>query len=871
VDDLGTVLQHATRRFGLTALLLLASAHAAVARVDVTTVATRTGSVVQGTITLTNTSSSPAAVTSLRHTLEVSFDDDYVPPGLPVGSRSDYYVVATLFPSTPASLPGNGTVAIPFAVDVCDDGVATYPGSLADDLRSVAVVTSPAGGDDGRSAGVTPPNQSSCPVCGNHIREGDEQCDGGACCTSACTAVQDGTSCSDGNACTRTDACQSGACVGGDRVTCTASDQCHTAGACQPATGLCTNPAKPNGSVCDDGNGCSVSDTCTGGACGGHPRQCDDGNVCTSDACSAGACVFAPNTAPCDDGNACTAGDTCAGGACGSGGPADCDDHRTCTSDACVAPSGCTHAPTAVCEGCDAGECTACRTQCAADEDACVGGCWLGFMQCLNNCGNMTYCAQFCQVDFGTCANACPPAGAACEAACDAGNGCTEGCTTPSGDTDGDGVANGVDNCPTTANPDQADRDGDGTGDACDAQTCGNGVREGGETCDGGACCTAQCTAVTNGTACDDANACTRTDTCQAGTCTGGNPVVCAASDQCHAAGTCNPATGACSDPARPDGVACTDANGCTTADRCVGGACTGGSAVTCDDHEPCTADACAAPGGCTHTPIAGCTCQAGSCASCRAQCGSTGTCSTDCWGAFFPCLDGCTAIYCAAFCQADLRACLETCSPDDACLAACDAANGCGSACTPAPPSADVDADAVLDTADNCTGTWNPGQSDVDGDGVGDGCDDADAVLTDADVVLRAVAGGAPKGRVTLKGTFVTTAAGDVFDGANGIAVTVTPGSEAPVVVAWAAAECRAPNARKITCASPDRSATATLQIGKTGIWKYKVTITRLSLVPPVAAPVAVSIRHGLGPIDRVGAATACTPPGATLRCAMP
>lgn len=35
-------------------------------------------------------------------------------------------------------------------------------------------------------------------------------------------------------------------------------------------------------------------------------------------------------------------------------------------------------------------------------------------------------------------------------------------------DDDGDGVANHLDNCPDVANPDQADRNGDGIGDACD-------------------------------------------------------------------------------------------------------------------------------------------------------------------------------------------------------------------------------------------------------------------------------------------------------------------------------------------------------------------------------------------------------------------
>lgn len=39
-------------------------------------------------------------------------------------------------------------------------------------------------------------------------------------------------------------------------------------------------------------------------------------------------------------------------------------------------------------------------------------------------------------------------------------------CSLPDGD--GDGISNGMDNCPNTFNPNQADADGDGLGDACD-------------------------------------------------------------------------------------------------------------------------------------------------------------------------------------------------------------------------------------------------------------------------------------------------------------------------------------------------------------------------------------------------------------------
>ncbi len=52
---------------------------------------------------------------------------------------------------------------------------------------------------------------------------------------------------------------------------------------------------------------------------------------------------------------------------------------------------------------------------------------------------------------------------------------CDDDVVTPPGggmDFDGDGWPNGVDNCPTTYNPDQRDSDGDGVGDACDNCDC---------------------------------------------------------------------------------------------------------------------------------------------------------------------------------------------------------------------------------------------------------------------------------------------------------------------------------------------------------------------------------------------------------------
>lgn len=100
--------------------------------------------------------------------------------------------------------------------------------------------------------------------------------------------------------------CRSGVCVSRcEGVTCTALDQCHDVGTCNPQTGVCSNPVKPNGAVCDDSTACTQGDVCVGGVCGGAPYSCpppqapDDCHVgvCTGD----GSCAVA--NAP--DGQVC--------------------------------------------------------------------------------------------------------------------------------------------------------------------------------------------------------------------------------------------------------------------------------------------------------------------------------------------------------------------------------------------------------------------------------------------------------------------------------------------------------------------------------------------------------------------------------------
>jgi len=170
--------------------------------------------------------------------------------------------------------------------------------------------------------------------------------------------------CNDDNPCTTNDLCNENAICSGSPVDCNDGIPCTT-DYCQSGLG-CVN--QPNDSACDDrnscttnkcvagsgcvfspvttpiacedGNPCTVSDTCstTTGTCAGLPKDCSDGNVCTKDSCntSNGQCSWSAASGPCDDLIACTTGDTCISGICfGTASDALCDDSNACTSDAC--------------------------------------------------------------------------------------------------------------------------------------------------------------------------------------------------------------------------------------------------------------------------------------------------------------------------------------------------------------------------------------------------------------------------------------------------------------------------------------------------------------------------------------------------------
>ena len=156
-------------------------------------------------------------------------------------------------------------------------------------------------------------------------------------------------------------------------------------------------------------------------------------------------------------------------------------------------------------------------------------------------------------------------------------------------------------------------------------------------------------------TQCDDGNLCTQTDTCQSGTCQGGNPVECLPSGQCKQA-ACNSSTGACEERNLADSSPCNDENQCTRTDVCLSGVCQGTNPVQCTALDDChLAGICNSESGqCTNPVVPDNTaCDDGNAATGNDYC-VAGVClgdDCDCSG-INTCCDGCFVLNDGARCE---------------------------------------------------------------------------------------------------------------------------------------------------------------------------------------------------------------------------
>ncbi len=423
--------------------------------------------------------------------------------------------------------------------------------------------------------------------------------------------------------------------------------------------GACS--AKPAGSESCDG----IDNDCDGTTDEG---LCDDQDPCTSDLCDAKTqkCSHTQNQGACDDGNACTGTDQCSAGTC-NGVLLDCEDKNPCTTDSCDIKTGCVQKPHT--KPCDDG--SACTNNDLCDgKGACVGLA----LDVSKTCNDDNPCtAEGC--DKATGCNHKPAAGV-----CEDGNPCTNG-------------------------------------DSCAAGSCTSGQNE--------------CACQTNDDckASDDDNLCNGKLYCDKAKA----PFVCkvdpktivtcdTTADTTCLATACTPKSGSCDKVTAADAKPC-DADGsvCSVNDACQGGACKAGSALNCEDNNPCTDDTCDAKAGCKAVNTIGAcddgeactkgdTCASGKCVpGVKLVCNDDNECTVDvCDKLLGKCVyDGKPAE--GDPCDADKSVCTKgdtcqagackagkalVCNDDDGCTTdSCDAQTGC----------------KYLDNTDACDADGNP------------------------------------------------------------------------------------------------------------------------------------------------------------------
>jgi len=249
-----------------------------------------------------------------------------------------------------------------------------------------------------------------------------------------------------------------------------------------------------NGEQCDPPGVASCDAHCRSGLstaiCGDGAidaeEECDDGNEADGDGCNAACrvelcarctgapstCVREPDGMPCDDGLFCNGSDTCRNGRCSlhTGDPCAGGECSGCQEDAdrCVDPPG---------------------TRCADDQDRCTDDVCDGAGACRHvfDPSNAPQCET---TSTTTTTTTVPPVTTSTVPGTSTTTATVPSTTTTTGPTattttitsvttttlspclgtdgDEDGHCDADDNCPATPNPDQADLDEDGVGDACD-------------------------------------------------------------------------------------------------------------------------------------------------------------------------------------------------------------------------------------------------------------------------------------------------------------------------------------------------------------------------------------------------------------------
>jgi hypothetical protein len=413
-------------------------------------------------------------------------------------------------------------------------------------------------------------------------------------------------------------------------VACEVIDSDCEVNACVPATGKCVAQPIDDGTVCNDGNPCTLADKCVNGFCSaganldcddgvycngnetcdneagcqpGTSVETDDGVACTQDTCdeASQSVTHTPNDAACDNGLYCDGQETChPNNGCKEGIAPLVDDGVPCTNDACdEAQDEVVHTPNHA--DCDDG--LACNGQELCDV---AKGCQAG--DGVNIDDGIACTVDSCDADTGLAVHKADDSlcdnGLYCDGAesCDALKGCQAG--TPPEDDDGVACTQGL-----------CDEEFDAIKHVAQDAFCDNGKYcDGAETCDAAIGCQAGqapnlddgvvCTvddcdeatdAIThtvdhafcnNGQYCDGQESCDAAEDCVSGDAPVVDDGFDCTSDSCDEANDVVTHT--------PDDALCDDGLACNGEEICEKGkGCQAGDGVATDDGVDCTVDGC--------------------------------------------------------------------------------------------------------------------------------------------------------------------------------------------------------------------------------------------------------------------------------------
>jgi hypothetical protein len=513
--------------------------------------------------------------------------------------------------------------------------------------------------DPTQSTTTYSPRPNGTPCSDGNVCNGGEQCQGGQCMPGTPLVCDDGKTCTT-DTCDPVSGCQAtlqpGFClIDGVCIAAGAGHPTNICLVCDPAQSTSAFSPRPNGTSCADNDVCNGAETCQSGACQpGTALVCNDGKTCTTNSCDAttgckfelqpgfclidGVCIASgtghptnpclvcdpvqststysarANGTDCSDGDVCNGHEQCQNGQCVAGTPLVCQDGKTCTTDSCDPILGC--------------EFTLQEGFCII-EDACLAA---GTGHPSNRC-------LVCDPAQSTSAFSPRPNGTSCadNDVCNGAETCQNGACQPGTSLScNDGKACTTDSCDATTGckfdlqPGFCLIEGvciaSGTGHPKNPCLVCDPVQS-----------TSMYSARVNGTDCSDGNVCNGAETCQNGQCAAGTPLSCddgkpctedfcdpvsgcqstLKTGHCLIAGECvasggGHSTNAClvCDPSqstsafspRANGTSCSDNNVCNGMEMCQNGACTPGTALTCDDGKSCTSDSCDALTGCKAT-----------------------------------------------------------------------------------------------------------------------------------------------------------------------------------------------------------------------------------------------------------------------------